>query len=127
MTQMTQEYLTPAEVAAELRVSTDTVLRLVAKGRLPALRVSPRVIRIPVAAFRAFQEERGIEPQAPATWPTRPTRPTRTTPPSSDVESAADRVEIRRLLAMTDREREAHFLASNRNMLAMFRDAHQPP
>ena len=60
---MTQQrrYLTPAEAATELRVSTDTVLRLIAAGDMPALRVSPRVLRIPVPAFQAFQEGRGTE------------------------------------------------------------------
>ncbi len=49
-----RRYLTPAEAAEALRVSTDTVLRLVSSGDLPAIRVSPRVIRIPVPAFEAF-------------------------------------------------------------------------
>jgi excisionase family DNA binding protein len=51
-------YLTPSEAATELRVSTDTVLRLISSGELPALRVSPRIIRIPVPAFAAFQAGR---------------------------------------------------------------------
>ena len=51
-------YVTPAEAATELRVSTDTVLRLIASGDLPALRVSSRIIRIPVSAFAAFQAGR---------------------------------------------------------------------
>ncbi len=51
-------YLTPSEAATELRVSTDTVLRLIASGNLPALRVSARIIRIPVPAFVAFQAGR---------------------------------------------------------------------
>jgi excisionase family DNA binding protein len=51
-------YLTPAEAATELRVSTDTVLRLIAAGDLAALRISSRIIRIPVAAFAAFQAGR---------------------------------------------------------------------
>ena len=51
-------YLTPNEAAAELRVSTDTVLRLIASGELPALRVSARIIRIPAPAFAAFQADR---------------------------------------------------------------------
>lgn len=55
-------YLTPSEAATELRISTDTVLRLISSGELPALRVSPRIIRIPVPAFVAFQAGR---------WPTR--------------------------------------------------------
>ena len=32
----------------------------------------------------------------------------------------AERLEIRRLLAMSDRQREAYFLASNRQLLRMF-------
>jgi excisionase family DNA binding protein len=51
-------YLTTAEVARELRVSNDTVLRLIASGQLPALRVSPRIVRIPAPAFAAFQAQR---------------------------------------------------------------------
>ena len=56
-----RRFLTPAEAAADLRVSTDTVLRLISAGTLPAIRVSPRVIRIPVPAFSTFQE--GRKPQ----------------------------------------------------------------
>lgn len=52
-------YLTPVEAATELRVSTDTVLRLIASGDLPAIRVSARIIRIPMPAFAAFQARRG--------------------------------------------------------------------
>jgi len=57
---MTQQrrYLTPAEAADELRVSTDTILRLISSGELPAIRVSPRVIRIPKPAFELFREGR---------------------------------------------------------------------
>ncbi len=57
---MTDErrFLTPAEAASELRVSTDTVLRLIAAGTLPAIRVSPRVIRIPVPAFEFYRAGR---------------------------------------------------------------------
>ncbi len=51
-------YLTPAEAATQLRVSTDTVLRLIASGELPALRVSSRIIRIPAPAFAVFQAGR---------------------------------------------------------------------
>jgi len=38
-------------------------------------------------------------------------------------QDAADRAEIRRLLSLSDADREAHFLASNRNMLRLFQDA----
>ena len=43
--------LTPDEVARRLGVSRDTVYLWVKKGRLPAVRPSPRVIRIPEAAL----------------------------------------------------------------------------
>ena len=42
---------------------------------------------------------------------------------SAVAEPDIDRTEIRRAIAMTDREREAYYLASNRNMLRMFDDA----
>ena len=55
---MEKRYLTPTEVAAELRVSTDTVLRLIDRGDLPAIRVSERILRIPAPAFARY--ERGL-------------------------------------------------------------------
>ncbi|MEP7378018.1 MAG: helix-turn-helix domain-containing protein [Chloroflexota bacterium] len=54
MTATNKRYLTTTEVAAELRVSTDTVLRLIQSGTLPALRVSERLYRIPAPAFARF-------------------------------------------------------------------------
>lgn len=42
-------------------------------------------------------------------------------------QEAADRAEIRRLLRLSDAEREAHFLTSNRNMLRMFDGARESP
>jgi excisionase family DNA binding protein len=53
-----RRFLTPAEAATILRVSTDTVLRLISAGTLPAIRVSPRLIRIPTPAFEAYQAGR---------------------------------------------------------------------
>jgi excisionase family DNA binding protein len=47
-------FLTPSEVAEDLRVSTTTVMRWIHDGRLPAIRVSERVYRIPVPAFDRF-------------------------------------------------------------------------
>lgn len=55
---MNDRYITPAEAADTLRVSSDTVHRLIASGELPALRVSARIVRIPVPAFEAFQAGR---------------------------------------------------------------------
>ena len=48
-------FLTPAEVAHELAVSTSTVLRLIHAGELPAIAVSQRIYRIPVASFELFK------------------------------------------------------------------------
>lgn len=52
---MERRYLTPAEVAERLRVSSDTVLRMVERGELPALRVSRRIYRIPVPAVERYE------------------------------------------------------------------------
>lgn len=52
---MQKRYMTTAEVADALRVSTDTVLRLVERGELSALRVSERIYRIPVPAFERYE------------------------------------------------------------------------
>lgn len=48
---MDKLYYTPKEVATALAISDDAVLDLIDRGDLPALRVSPRIIRIPIAAF----------------------------------------------------------------------------
>ena len=44
---MTKQYLTPKEVAAELEVSSATVVRWVKAGTISAKRFSPRIIKIP--------------------------------------------------------------------------------
>lgn len=48
---MERLYYTPLEVAAALAISDDAVLDLIHRGDLPALRISPRIIRIPIVAF----------------------------------------------------------------------------
>ena len=48
---MEKLYYTPREVAWALAISDDAVLDLIHRGDLPALRISPRMIRIPIAAF----------------------------------------------------------------------------
>ncbi|NJD30005.1 MAG: helix-turn-helix domain-containing protein [Chloroflexi bacterium] len=48
-------FLTPAEVAADLRVSTSTVLRLIHANKLPAIAVSERIYRIPAATLERFK------------------------------------------------------------------------
>ena len=44
-------FLTVAEVAADLRISPDTVRRWIAAGKLPAVRVSARDLRIERAEY----------------------------------------------------------------------------
>lgn len=53
---MPRLYYTPREVAEILAISDDAVLDLVNRGSLPALRISPRITRIPIAAFDRWRE-----------------------------------------------------------------------
>ena len=48
-------FLTPAEVATELDISSATVLRMIHKGELPAILVSERIYRIPAATFDLYK------------------------------------------------------------------------
>jgi excisionase family DNA binding protein len=50
-----KQFLSPNDVASELSVSASTVLRLIHEQRLPAIRVSERIYRIPVAAFEKYK------------------------------------------------------------------------
>ena len=58
---MERLYYTPREVAAALAISDDAVLDLINRGDLPALRVSARIIRIPIAAFDLWRS--GVTPR----------------------------------------------------------------
>jgi excisionase family DNA binding protein len=49
-------YHTPKEVAEILGISDDAVLDLINRGDLPGLRISPRITRIPIAAFDRWRE-----------------------------------------------------------------------
>ena len=60
-----KQFLSPNEIASELLVSTSTVLRLIHEQRLPAIRVSERIYRIPVAAFEKYKAGT-LEPPSPA-------------------------------------------------------------
>jgi excisionase family DNA binding protein len=51
---MAKRYLTPKEAADELSVSPDTVLRLIGRGDLPAVKISDRLYRIPVPALERY-------------------------------------------------------------------------
>ncbi len=48
-------FLTPADVASELDISSATVIRMIHKGELPAIHVSERIYRIPAASFEMYK------------------------------------------------------------------------
>jgi excisionase family DNA binding protein len=50
-----KQFLSPSDIAAELGVSSTTVLRLIHAGELPAIRVSERIYRIPSASFEMYK------------------------------------------------------------------------
>ena len=54
----TKQFLTPADIALELSVSTSTVLRLIHAREIPAIAVSERIYRIPVASFELYKAGR---------------------------------------------------------------------
>ena len=53
---MAKLYYTPKEVAEILAISDDAVLDLVNSRSMPGLRVSPRITRIPIAAFDLWRQ-----------------------------------------------------------------------
>lgn len=50
-----KQFVSPADVAQELDISTATVLRMIHAGALPAIRVSERIYRIPSASFEMYK------------------------------------------------------------------------
>ncbi len=50
-----KQFISPADVAAELAISTATVLRMIHRGELPAIRVSERIYRIPITSFEMYK------------------------------------------------------------------------
>jgi len=51
----TKQFLSPADVAQELDISSTTVLRMIHSGELPAILVSDRIYRIPGASFAMYK------------------------------------------------------------------------
>lgn len=51
---MEKRFYTPREVSDLLGVSPTTVMDRIHRGELPAVRVSPRIHRIPAPAFERF-------------------------------------------------------------------------
>jgi excisionase family DNA binding protein len=60
-----KQFLSPNEIASELAVSPSTVLRLIHEQRLPAICVSERIYRIPLAAFEKYKAG-ALESPSPA-------------------------------------------------------------
>ena len=60
---MAERWYSIKQAARELGVSHDTIARLVDRGELPAIRVSERIIRIPVPAFDAYASGRKPSPR----------------------------------------------------------------
>jgi excisionase family DNA binding protein len=60
---MAQRWYSIKEAAERLGVSHDTVSRLVERGELPAIRVSKRIVRIPVPAFDFYASGRTRTPR----------------------------------------------------------------
>ena len=54
----TKPFLTPADIALELDISTSTVLRKIHAGEIPAIAVSDRIYRIPAASFDLYKAGR---------------------------------------------------------------------
>ena len=52
---MQTAYLTIPQVATELDITTDGVYKLIKRGKLPAIRLSERGMRVSRAAFDAYQ------------------------------------------------------------------------
>jgi excisionase family DNA binding protein len=50
-----ERYYTIKEAAERLRVSHDTISRLIGNGELPAIRVSQRLYRIPTPALERYE------------------------------------------------------------------------
>ena len=55
---MEKEALAPQEAAALIGVGRNRLRQLLASGELPAIRLGPRSIRIPVAALRQWLVEK---------------------------------------------------------------------
>lgn len=62
-----KRFLSPGEVATQLGISSTTVMKLIHEGRLPAVRVSERIYRIPHPAFERFVAGDGM-PDLEVAW-----------------------------------------------------------
>ena len=60
---MAERYYTIKEAAERLRVSHDTISRLISSGDLPAIRVSQRLYRIPIPALERYESGVPVAPR----------------------------------------------------------------
>lgn len=51
-------FLTPADIAQELDISTTTVMRKIHAGEIPSIAVSARIYRVPAASFELYKAGR---------------------------------------------------------------------
>ena len=65
---MTAPLLTPREVADRLRVSPRTVQNWIRDGKLPAIRVSPRVVRVPADSVDALESGASLAAETTACY-----------------------------------------------------------
>jgi len=56
-------WYTIREAADRLRVSHDTITRMVARDELPAIRVSERIVRIPAPALHRYEAGVAVTPR----------------------------------------------------------------
>ena len=58
-----RRWYTIKEAAERLRVSHDTIARMVARDELPAIRVSERIVRIPAPALHRYEAGVTVTPR----------------------------------------------------------------
>lgn len=51
-------FLTPADIAQELDISTTTVMRKIHAGEIPSIAVSARIYRVPAASYELYKAGR---------------------------------------------------------------------
>ena len=68
-----EEFLTAAQVAGELGMSTDGVYKLISRGKLKAVRRSERNVRVPRLALDAYLRRLNNQPRVTGELPESPT------------------------------------------------------
>jgi excisionase family DNA binding protein len=58
---MATDYLTTAELAQRLRLSPETIRQMAGTGKIPSLRISPKVIRFDLQAVTQAIQKRSTQ------------------------------------------------------------------